>query len=1052
VADLAAVAAVGASAGGVEALGALFRATRRGTGIGYVVQMHLPREGSSALTEILARDCPLTVETATDGALLAADRVLVVPAAKLATVEQGRLRLTPDEVPHHPARQIDILFSALAVDLGERAIGVVLSGSGSDGTLGVKAIKEHGGLTVAQGSDGSSPVHHGMPDSAIAAGLVDMVLPAAEIPAALATYAQSFPQLAALTTEKRTAEDKPRIDTARRTICEALRRATGHDFAGYKERSFLRRVQRRMQVLKITAIEAYADCLEHSHDEAMALLRDLLISVTSFFRDAEAFAALAETVIPRLFEGKGAADCVRVWVPGCATGEEAYSIAILLREHAARCAVQPRLQVFATDIDETALQVARLGHYPEPHLDGVGAERLERFFVRAGGGRTVAKEIRDICVFSAHSMVRDPPFSRLDLISCRNLLIYLDTATQRDLFPVFHFALRPGGYLFLGSAESANQFGELFRPIDQHHRVYKRRDQVPSPLPLSLPRQQQGPRGGPRPAPATAPARATRDAAERLVLERHAPAHAVVNRDGDVIHFSGRTSRFLEVAPGQPTRSLLALARRGLRLDLRTALQDAMQSRRPVRRQGLNADQVGLPGPVSIAIEPIPDSDPAEPLFLVVFDEAAPPPAAARPMEGAAEEAIAASERELQDTRERLQALIEEHETAVAELRASNEELVSVNEELQSANEELETSKEEQQSVNEELQTVNIELQTKLEQLSRANADLSNLFDATRVATIMLDDKLAIRGFTPAVTGLFNLRPTDAGRPLADIAGAFDTQALLQDALMVLRGTVPMERRLTSRDGKAHYLQRVLPYLTAEGRMDGVIAAFVDVTQLVEAVEGREHQRVLVDELNHRVRNMLQVVIGLTRLTMRDAASPEVFGEQLIGRMQAMSMAYQLIAKEQWGDVLLQDLVMQQLGPHLSQPQRAIVLGPAIALRPAAAVALGLVLHDLATNAVKYGALGGNAGLVSVRWMIEDKDGHPSLNLVWEEQGGPPVKPPTRFGFGSPLIVGQVERALRGTLAFDFRRSGLCATITAPLDRDLRIVAEDVDAPVPAKA
>jgi two-component system CheB/CheR fusion protein len=1047
-ADSITTAAIGASAGGVEALRTLVAAARPGSGICYVVQLHLAPEHESVLAEILARDSGLPVETATDGTILAPDRVLVVPPGVFATIAEGRIRLAPDQGPRHAARQIDVLFASLAVALEDRAIGVVLSGSGTDGTLGIKAIKEHGGLTVAQGSNGSAPAHHGMPDSAIGGGLVDLVLPVQDIPAALATYAASFPKLAALTSEAdRAADDEARIAAARRTICETLRRAVGHDFSGYKERSFLRRVQRRMQVLRIATIDAYAERLQGDHDEAMALLRDLLISVTSFFRDAEAFAALAEKVIPKLFEGKGAADSVRVWVPGCATGEEAFSIAILLREHAARCAAQPRLQVFATDIDDAALQVARAGHYPETQLDSVSPERLERFFLREGGGRTVAKEIRDICVFSAHSLVRDPPFSRLDLVSCRNLLIYLDATTQRDVFPVFHFALRPGGFLFLGSAESATQFGELFRPLDQHQRIYQRRDHVPAQLPLSLPRSLPGPRGGlrvPR-TPAPDPARAMREVAERMVLERYAPAHVVVNRDGDVIHFSGRTGRFLEAAPGQPTRSLLALARRGLRLDLRTALQEALQSRRVVHREGLHADQVGLSGTVALTVEPIAEADPAEPLLLVVLEEVAPPPVLPALLpDGAAELAVAASERELRDTRERLQTLIEEYETAVEELRASNEELVSVNEELQSANEELETSKEEQQSVNEELQTVNLELQVKVEQLGRANADLRNLFDATRVATIMLDHQLAIRGFTPAVTGLFNLLPSDRGRPLADIAGALDTQALLQDARLVLRGGAPVERRLTSRDGKAHYLLRVLPYLDADGRMDGVIAAFVDVTQLVEAVEGREHQRVLVGELNHRVRNMLQAVIGLTRQTLRDAPTPEVFGDLLVGRMQAMSQSYQLIAREQWGDVLLHDLVMQQLGAHLSRPDRATIEGPGVALRPAAAVALGLVLHELATNAIKYGALAGDAGAVSVRWEIQDGTEPKTLNLVWEEQGGPAVELPTRSGFGSQLMKGQVERALRGTIAFAFLRGGLRVTIGAPLDRDLRVVAEEV--------
>lgn len=1047
------IAAVGASAGGVEALRTMFRAARPGAGVAYVVQLHLDPDRASSLAEILARDCALPVETAAPGSPMAPDRVLVIPPGVVATIVQGRVVLTPDTGPKGEARQIDALFASLALDRGERAVGVVLSGFGTDGTLGVKAIKEHGGLTIAQGSNGTTPAHHGMPDSAIAGGLIDLVLPAQDIAAALATYAGSFPALAALTDEAaRREEEKTRIAAARAAINDVLRREVGHDFSGYKEPSFLRRVQRRMQVLRLTDIEAYVERLRQDHDEALALLRDLLISVTSFFRDAEAFAELADHVIPRLFEGKGAADAVRVWVPGCATGEEAFSIAILLREYAAQRPAPPRLQVFATDIDEAALQIARAAHFPETQLDAVSPERLARFFTRAGAGRQVVREIRDICVFSAHSLIRDPPFSRLDLVSCRNLLIYLDSAAQRELFPVFHFALRPGGYLLLGSAESATQAPDLFRPVDKLRRIYQRRDHAPRPLRVTV-AAPPGLRTGARPTgrePGTDPPRSVRSAAEQAILERFAPAHVVVNREAEVIHFSGHTGRFLEAAPGQPTRSLLSLARRGLRLDLRTALADALRTRRPTTRSGLDPDQVGRPGAVSVTIEPLAGVDAAEPLLLVVFSEAAAPAEApATPVEGTAEAAAAVAEQELRDTQERLQTLIEEYETAAEELRASNEELVSVNEELQSANEELETSKEEQQSVNEELQTVNQELQSKVEELDHANADLRNLFDATGVATIVLDRMLAIRSFTPAMTALFNLLPTDRGRPLADIAGAVDTGPLLLDARLVLGGGKAVERRIGSRDGRLHFLLRVLPYKAAAGTTDGVIAALVDVTQLVEAVEARDHQRLLVGELNHRVRNMLQAVLGLTRQTLRDAPSPEEFGKALTGRMHAMAQAYQLISREQWGDVLLQDLVAQQLGAHLAKPDRGTSDGPRIALRPAGAVAFGLVLHELATNAIKYGALSTETGVVAVTWEVVGTADAPSLRLHWQERDGPAVTAPDRTGFGSQMVKGQVERALRGRIQVDYAAAGVQATITVPLHGEIRL-APASEPPLPA--
>ena len=1033
------IAAVGASAGGVEALRTMFRVAQPGAGIAYVVLLHLDPTRLSALAEILARDCPLPVATVTDGELLEADRVAVIPAGVLPTIVGGRVVLAPSQRGDHAARSINGLFTSLAEDSRERAIGVVLSGYGSDGTLGVKAIKEQGGLTVAQGSNGTSPAHTGMPDSAIASGLVDLVLPAEDIPAKLAEYAASFAPLAVLTASpgERAEADERRIGAARLSICDIIRRVSGHDFSGYKERTFLRRVQRRIQVLRAASVEAYIERLRVDREEAGALMRDLLISVTEFFRDAEAFAGLEREVIPRLFEGKTAADAVRVWVPATATGEEAYSLAILLREYAAGLPEPPRLQVFATDIDEQALLAARSGRYTAAQVAGVSPARLARFFVADAGNHVVNKELRETCLFSSHSLIRDPPFSRLDLISCRNLLIYLDSTAQREVFPTFHFALRPGGYLFLGGAESASQFGDLFRPVEKTHRIYQRRDHAVSALRLPLRAPLAEPRstlliGGPAQVLG-----AVRKMAEAAIIERFSPCHVVVNREGDVIHFSPRTGDYLEPAAGQPTRSLLALARRGLRLELRSALQESLQTRRTALRTDLNAETVSAPGRVRLSVEPLLESDPVEPLFLVVFTEAVPeaPGTSGEPVPAGA--GFLADQAEIRDTRERLQTMIEEHEAAAEQLRVSNEELLSVNEELQSANEELETAKEEQQSVNEELHVVNSELRTKVEQLATANADLKNLFEATRVATVMLDRALTIRSFTPAIGSLFKLLPSDRGRPLSDIASALETDQLLHDARSVLAGGPPIERRVSLRDGRTHYLLRVLPYWNEENAIDGVLAAFVDVTQLVEAVDAREHQRTLVNELNHRVRNMLQVVIGLTRQTAREGLSIEEFGRILTGRMRSLSQAYQLISKVEWGDVDLAELAGQQLGPHLPSPGRGRVEGPAVVLRPAGAVAMSLVLHELATNAMKYGALSGESGQVTASWAMQDDVLGPAVGLRWEERGGPAVVAPTREGFGSLLIRRQVERALRGRLELLYEPAGLVALITVPLDPNL---------------
>lgn len=1035
---VATVAAIGASAGGVEALRALFHAAQKGAGVAYIVMLHLAPGRGSALPEIIGRECALEVLAAEHDMPIQADQVLVIPPGVLATVSKGRIVLHPGDASSHEPRSIDVLFSSLALDFQERAIGVVLSGYGHDGTLGIKAIKEQGGLTVAQGSNGLGPGHNGMPDSAIAGGLVDLVLPVGEIAAKLAEYAASAGAIAPLTAGRsdRPAEEQARIDSLRGAICTVLRQETGHDFANYKEATFLRRVQRRMQVLRTLSLEAYLERLRGDHAEARALLRDLLISVTAFFRDEEAYAALAAQVIPKLFEGKGADDAIRVWVPGCATGEEAYSIAILLSEHAAGRTGVPRLQIFATDIDDAALQVARAGRYPEALLEPVSPARLERYFTRDGATRTVSKEIRELCVFSSHSLIRDPPFSRLDLISCRNLLIYLDANAQRDIFPVFHFALRPHGYLFLGGAESANQFGELFTALDKNNRLYRRRDHVSPKLRPPLPHGRlaipdwTGGRGLTRRQDV---AISIKQAAEAAVLERFGPAHVVVNREGEVVHYSSGTGRYLEAAPGQPTSDLMAMARRGLRLDLRAALQQALETRETVTRISKGASIAERP--VTITIAPLASGNAADPLFLIVFtrtEAASAPHPAAETLPRDTGDAERLVERELRETRERLQTMIEEYETAVAELRAGNEEAVSVNEELQSANEELETSKEEQQSVNEELQTVNQELQAKVEQLDRANADLTSLFDATKVATITLDRELSIRGFTPAVAGLFNLRPSDISRPLADIAGTVDTDEILMDARMVLGGSRPIERRISRRDGTAHFFTRTVPYRVGDGSVSGVLAAFVDVTPLVDAAKEAEHQRTLVAELNHRVGNLLSVVIALTRQTLQDGQPMSEVGEALIGRLQALAHSYRLVLLKSWEEIALADLVHEQLAPHLASAERGVVTGPPVMLEPAPALAMGLVLHEMATNAVKYGALSGTAGTVTVTWRLQSRPAGPRLVLRWEERGGPKAVPPTRRGFGSELVSGQVEHALRGTLKQRYGDEGYSATIAMP--------------------
>jgi two-component system, chemotaxis family, CheB/CheR fusion protein len=545
------VVGVGASAGGIEAFEGLFRPMPADTGMAFVVAAHLAPHKVSMLDEILARFTAMPVAQARDGMVVEANHIYVISPDSALTIERGRLTVqATTERLQHP---IDLLFSSLAADREERAIGIVLSGGGSDGTLGIRAIKEHGGLALAQGADHSGPRHDSMPSSAIATGLVDLVVPVEEMAAKLADYVRSFVPTERLVAGLPGQGPEERAEAAHREICAVLRAEVGHNFASYKKKTFLRRVQRRMQVMQLTDLATYITRLRQDPQEVALLFRDLLIGVTAFFRDPEAFAALASKTIPNLLTAKNANDAVRVWAPGCATGEEVYSLAILLREASAGMRNPPKFQVFGTDIDEAALTFARAGRFSQSAVAGVEPDRLQRFFDREVDDYRVAKDVRDLCIFSAHSVVRDPPLSRIDLISCRNLLIYLDGDLQSKVLPVFQYALRPGGYLFLGSSENLSQTNDLFDAVDKKHRIFRRREdgEARMRLPLLF--------SGPQLVSASADARAQRAVllpslrrtVEARIAERFAPAHVVVNRHGDIAYYSQRTGKYPNRLPAR---------------------------------------------------------------------------------------------------------------------------------------------------------------------------------------------------------------------------------------------------------------------------------------------------------------------------------------------------------------------------------------------------------------------------------------------------------------------------------------------------------------------
>ena len=542
---------IGASAGGVDALERLFKNTPTDTGLAFVIVTHLAPDRESLLPEIVARFTPMPVLPVRDGQAVEANHVYVLPENALIDVADGVLHLRPLDPARRERKPIDIFLASLARDCGEYCAGIVLSGGDGDGTLGVKAVKERGGLTLAQVGDGGGPAHPDMPQSAIVSGMIDFAVPAEEMGARLADFARSLEALDGDDPARSGGED--RVADARPEIYRLLRAQIGHDFSGYKTRTFNRRVQRRMQVCGLETTQGYLERLEQDSAEVAALFRDLLINVTNFFRDEDAFKALERLVIPRLFEGRSAEDTVRVWVPGCATGEEVYSIAILMREFVGTLRGAPRVQIFATDIDETSLSAARAGRYPDALLDTVSPERRERFFTADGGSFVVAKEVRDLCIFSPHSVIRDPPFTRMDLVSCRNLLIYFGAAVQDQVIPTFHYALRPNGYLFLGSSENVSQQAELFAPVEKAHRIFRSRDDGRSRprIPSSLSPQHMSPAVRMN-AAVVGQGMPLRQTVEHHVLERIAPPHVVVNAEGDVVYYSTRTGKYLEAAPGAP--------------------------------------------------------------------------------------------------------------------------------------------------------------------------------------------------------------------------------------------------------------------------------------------------------------------------------------------------------------------------------------------------------------------------------------------------------------------------------------------------------------------
>ncbi len=815
------VVAVGASAGGLEAFTELLHGLGETPGMAFIVIQHQEPKHTSALTQILARATSMPVRRVQGGEPIDVNSVYVAPPDAQVIVRRGTLRLEPGGATS--SMPIDTLFRSLAEDQGARAIGVILSGSASDGSLGLTAIKAEGGITFAQDE---SAKFGGMPESAIAAGSVDFILPPGEIAQELIRIAgHSF-----MTGQLLGGPKLPEAEVSR--IFSLLRKTHGIDFTHYKVNTIDRRVRRRMALTKTDDVRQYVDLLRANPAELDLLYRDLLIQVTSFFRDPDAFEALKRDVLPAIVRETGGRQPLRVWVPGCATGEEVYSLAIAFLEVVEAGGMQYTIQIFGTDISDRAVEFARAGVYPASTVAELPEDRLRRFFTKEADSYRVTRAVRDCCIFARQDVTKDPPFSKLDLISCRNVMIYLGTVLQRRVISVFHYALRGGGYLLLGSSETIGGFGELFAPVDRKHRIYRKRESMLAPLPPAIDRF---PREiAERPPMDDAAFRADNlfREADRVLLARFAPVGVIVNETLDVLQFRGRTSPFLEPPAGTASFNLLKMAREGLLGELRGAIQMAKKTNRPVRRESIRVNSNG--GSIHANIDVIPFVSPVKEKLIIVLFEEAPPEKKKTALRGKQrptareERQVERLKRELDATREYLQSIIEEQEAMNEELRSANEEIQSSNEELQSTNEELETAKEELQSSNEELTTLNEELENRNQELAVVNNDLVNILTAVDIPIVMLDRGLRIRRFNPGAQRALNIIHTDIGRPLSDIRTPLAIENLHEQAAEVIETLETRELEVRDRTGRDYSL-RIRPYRTMDDKIEGAVVVLVEL-------------------------------------------------------------------------------------------------------------------------------------------------------------------------------------------------------------------------------
>ncbi len=957
---------LGGSAGGIGALRRFFTHMPATSGMAFVVILHLSPEYESSLSEVLQSSTSMPVEQASNGQKVLPDHVYVIPPGKYLSLSDGHLRLTDLQREHGKRLTVDLFFRSLADTHGPHSVAVVLSGADGDGALGIKRIKERGGLTIAQDPDEAE--HAGMPLAAIGTRMVDWVLNVERIPERLLRYqaGEERLQLPSETGPNPAITPRPEPsseEAALREVLAFLNARTGRDFSYYKRATIVRRIARRMQVNEVDNLPAYSTYLRMHPGESGALLQDLLISVTNFFRDRESFDAL-KGQIPELFRGKTQVDTVRVWVPACASGEEAYSIAMLLSEHARTLDTPPTLQVFATDLDEQVLAEARNGLYPTAITNDVSAERLQRFFVKEHRGYRVRRELREMLLFAAHDLLKDSPFSRLDLVSCRNLLIYLNRSAQARAFDIFHFALRPEGRLFLGTSETADDASQLFQVVDKKHRLYSTRLTARSSMPvpagastlaraLALQQAEPGTTLARSSLPPSSAATLRHSVSDRIswselhlkLIEQLGPPSLVVNGESDILHLSETASPFLKFAGGEPSTNLFRVVHPMLRMELRAALFRAKQTGAPSVASEVPVEILDSRRLVDIRVTPALSLAPD--LYLITLEQRETSVTTLVSTRERDEPLTRHLEQELEQVKRHWRDIVEQHEASTEELKASNEELQAMNEELRSATEELETSREELQSINEELITVNQELKSNVDELGHANSDLRNLMGATAIATIFLDRELKIMRFTPPAVELFSLIATDVGRPLAHLRHRLAYPELLADAAQVLEQLVPIEREVGESGGR-FFLARLLPYRTNDDRIAGVVLTFVDVTDLQVAQDAvRRAQRELEARVVERTAELDAVNVALrTEVAMHRQA--ERARQELQSRLVNAQEEERSRISRELHDEVGQQISALMLGLKALESARANEMAEKLRELRAAAERVGKEIHQLA--------------------------------------------------------------------------------------------------------